>query len=401
VQSNASNPGEASDAIPLAPPQIRTDVPISVIITAYNSERFVAEAIRTVRAQSVRPHEIIVVDDGSSDRTAEIATALRVRVIRQKNSGSAAARNAGTRAATAPWIAYLDVDDLWVPEKLALQWTALQAAPGAGFSFCEYAVFNDEGIVTPAHLAGNAEYAAVVRWVVAPRTVYAIRESLGARLLVEDFILQSSLLVRRDVVDAIGGFDESMRRCEDYEFMLRLLAVADAVIVEQRAVLYRRHGANKSSSWHRSLLERNEIAKRIARNPHRYPAGAGAHFESQRLANINAAAKTLLRSQRYREAREVARSGMLETRSWPGATTILMSLVFGFVPPASALHSALRFVKRRLTPAAARTPQRIAAERDLSRTLAPRVRRDEEGALVPAGDRTEFHVAAGSQPSDQ
>jgi glycosyltransferase involved in cell wall biosynthesis len=378
VQSNASNPGVASDATPLVPLQVPSDVPISVVITAYNSERFVADAIRTVRAQTARPHEIIVVDDGSSDRTAEIATALGARVLRQKNSGSAAARNAGTRATTAPWIAYLDVDDLWVPEKLALQWTALQAAPAADFSFCEFAVFKDQDIITPMYLAVNAEYAAVVRRAVAPGAVYAMRESLGAQLLIADFILQSSLLVRRDVVDAIGGFDESIRRCEDYEFMLRLLAVADAVIVEQRAVFYRLHSANKSASWHGALLEKNEIAKRIARNPHRYPAGADAHFGSQRLANINAAAKTLLRSQRYREAREVARSGMVETWSWRGATTILMSLIFGFVPPASALHSTLRFVKRRLTPAAAWTPQRFAAERDLFRTLAPADRPDEK-----------------------
>jgi glycosyltransferase involved in cell wall biosynthesis len=371
MQSKASNPGAASGAIPRVPLQIRSDVPISVVITAYNSERFVADAIRTVRAQSVRPHEIIVVDDGSSDRTAEIATALGARVLRQKNSGSSAARNAGTRATTAPWIAYLDVDDLWIPEKLALQWTALQAAPNADFSFCEYALFNDRGIIKPGYLAGNAEYAAVVRRPVAPGAVCAFRESLAAQLLIGDFILQSSLLVRRDAFVAIGGFDEAIRRCEDYDFMLRLLVVADAVIVEQRAVFYRLHSANKSASWHGALLENNEIAKRIARNPHLYPAGAGAHFGSQRLANINAAAKTLLRSQRYREAGEVARSGMAETWSWRGATTILMSRVLGSVPVASALHSALRFVKRRLTPGPAWTPQRIAAERDLSRTLAP------------------------------
>jgi GT2 family glycosyltransferase len=358
--------------------QIRSDVPISVVITAYNSECFVADAIRTVRAQSVRPHEIIVVDDGSSDRTAQIATALGVRVLRQRNSGSAAARNGGTQATTAPWIAYLDVDDLWAPEKLELQWAALQAAPRANFSFCEFALFRDRSIITPAYLAGNAEYAAVVRRTVGPHAAYATHETLGNQLLIGDFILLSSLLVRRDVVVAIGGFDESIRRCEDYDFMLRLLAVTDAAIVEQRAVFYRLHSANKSASWHGALLANNEIAKRIARNPHLYPAGADAHFGSQRLANINAAAKTLLRDQRYREAREVALTGMVETRSRRGATTILLSLILGFMPPASALHSALRFVKRRLTPAAAWTPERIAAQRELSRVLAPAGRPDDE-----------------------
>jgi GT2 family glycosyltransferase len=203
---------------------------------------------------------------------------------------------------------------------------------------------------------------------VGPATVFAGRESLARQLFIADFILQSSLLVRRDVVFAIGGFDEPMQRAEDYEFMLRLLAVADAVIVEQRAVYYRVHDANKSSSWHEDLLAKNEIAERIAKNPHRYPAGAGAHFSSQRLANINAAAKTLLRSQRYREARETAFSGLLEAPSWRGAATILLSLVLG-LPPASALHSALRFVKRRMAPPVAQTPQRAAAELHLSRAL--------------------------------
>ena len=346
--------------------EVRSDVPVSVVITAYNSARFVAEAIRTVQGQSVRPHEIIFVDDGSSDRTAEIAAGLGVTVLTQPNAGSAAARNTGTRAAKAPWIAYLDVDDLWAPEKLELQWMALQAAPGAEFSFCEFAKFNEAGIIAPEALAGSAEYAGVVRRTVGPATVNASRESLGRQLLIADFILLSSLFVRRDVVFAIGGFDESLRRGEDYEFMLRLLAVADAVVVEQRSVFYRVHSGNKSASWHNALLAKNEIAERIAKQPHRYPAGAGAHFGSQRLANINAAAKTLLRSQRYREARETAFSGLNEAPSWRGAATILLSLALS-LPPATALHSALRSVKRRMSPQLARTPQRAAAELDLSR----------------------------------
>jgi glycosyltransferase involved in cell wall biosynthesis len=351
-----------------APRHMRSDVPISVVITAYNSERFVADAIRTVQGQTVRPREIIVVDDGSTDRTAEIATALGVTVLTQRNAGSSAARNAGTRAASAPWIAYLDVDDLWAPEKLELQWKGLQNAPGADFSFCDFAIFTEAGIIKSAHLASSAEYAAVVRLPLGDAGVYASRESLGRQLLFADFISTSSLLVRREVVFAIGAFDESMRTSEDYDFMLRLLAVADAGIVEQRTVFYRLHGANKSTHWHQSLLARNEIAERIAKNPHRYPVGACAYFASQRLENINAAAKTLLRNQRYREARETAFAGVREAPSWRGIATILLSLVLG-LPPAHALHSALRFIKRSLAPGVARTAQWAAAELDLSRAL--------------------------------
>jgi glycosyltransferase involved in cell wall biosynthesis len=352
------------------PQQIRGDVPVSVVITAYNSERFVADAIRTVRGQSVRPHEIIFVDDGSSDRTADIATSLGVTVLTQPNGGSSAARNAGTHAAGAPWIAYLDVDDLWAPEKLELQWTALQQTRAASFSFCEFAIFDEAGIVTPSNLAGRSDYAGVVRRPVGETTVYAGRASLGRQLFIDDFVLQSSLLVRRDAVLAIGGFDESMQRCEDYEFVLRLVAVADAVVVEQRAVFYRLHGANKSASRHGDLLARNDIAERIAKNPHRYPAGAGAHFSSPRLAlaNINAAAKTLLRSQRYREAREVALAGMREAPSWPGGSTVVLSHALA-IAPMTALHSALRSVKGRMAPPVARTAEWAVADLDLSRAI--------------------------------
>jgi glycosyltransferase involved in cell wall biosynthesis len=352
----------------VASAQMRIDVPVSVVITAYNSERFVADAIRTVQGQSVRPREIILVDDGSIDRTAEIAAEFGVTVLTRRNGGSAAARNTGTQAASAPWIAYLDVDDLWAPEKLELQWEALQSAPEAGFSFCDFAVFTEAGIIKSGHLASCAEYAAVVRRPLGDAGVYAGRASLGLQLLGADFISMSSLLVRRELIFAIGGFDESMRRSEDYEFMLRLLAVADAAIIEQRTVFYRLHSANKSAHWYQSLLAKNEIAECIAKNPHNYPPGACAHFASQRLPNINAAAKALLRSQRYREAREVAFSGVREQLSWRGIATILLSLALGF-PPASALHSALRRLKQSLARPMPRTALWAAAELDLSRAL--------------------------------
>jgi glycosyltransferase involved in cell wall biosynthesis len=348
--------------------QIRNDVPVSVVITAYNSERFVADAIRTVRAQSVQPYEIIVVDDGSRDRTAQIATSLGVTVLTKPNGGSSTARNAGTRAACAPWIAYLDVDDLWAPDKLELQWTALRQAPAADFSFCEFASFNEAGIIVPAHLASSLEYAGVARRAVGPHAVFAGRESVARQLFLADFILQSSLLVRRDVVLALGGFDESIRRAEDYEFMLRLLAVADAAAVERRAVFYRIHDANKSSHWHEDLLARNKIADRIANSPHRYPTGADAHFSARRRSNVEAAAKSLLRRQLYRDAREIALASVRVAPAWPTISTIALSHVLGF-PPLSALHSTLRSVKNRLAAPTAPTPERTAAALELSLVL--------------------------------
>lgn len=322
------------------------DLPISVIITAYDGEPFVAEAIRSVREQSSAPREIILVDDGSHDRTPEIGRSHGVKVLTQPNAGTSAARNAGTRAASAPWVAYLDVDDLWAREKLELQWNALQRSPSTAFSFCEFAEFDDSGIITPKYLAACAEYAGVGGRPLGPACVVAGRERLARQLLLADFILPSSLVVRRDVALGIGGFDEGLRNCEDYDFLLRLLVVTDAVIVETPGLFYRIHSANKSAAWHANLLGQNAIGERAARHPHRYPAGAAAHFAARRIPNINAAAKTLLRSQRYREARETAAGGLREVFSWDGAVTVALGLVLNLWP-ARAVHSALRARKRR------------------------------------------------------
>lgn len=344
------------------------DLPISVVITAYNSERFVADAIHTARNQSVPPREIIVVDDGSTDRTAEIAIGLGAFVLTQRNAGSAAARNTGTRAAGAPWVAYLDVDDLWAPEKLLAQMDALQASNGAGFSFCEYAEFNDAGIIAPNYLASCPEFAGVILQRHNSSTAFADRESLSRQLLLADFIAMSSLVVRRDLALHIGGFDETLRRNEDYDFLLRLLKVTDAAIVERRTAFYRVHASSKSSAWHSGFLAKNTIGERIAEHPDRYPAGAARHFASQRVANINAAAKNLLRNQRYLEARDTAVKGLAERRSWSGFATVLLSRALR--PwPAAALHSMLRALKRRRAKSPPRTLQAASAFDDLSRAL--------------------------------
>src|SRR5690242_5053753 len=104
---------------------------VSVIIPAYNSERYIADALRSVLAQTYMPQEIIVVDDGSSDGTARALDPFRstIRYIYQKNRGEPAARNTGMREAKGDYIAFLDADDLWLPEKLDLQMTYLAAHP--------------------------------------------------------------------------------------------------------------------------------------------------------------------------------------------------------------------------------------------------------------------------------
>jgi glycosyltransferase involved in cell wall biosynthesis len=104
---------------------------ISVVIPCYNAARFLAETLRSVLAQTRPPFEVIVVDDGSVDESAAVAKRFGapVRVIRQPNQGESAARNRGIDGATGEWVAFLDADDVWAPEKLARQWAAVQGRP--------------------------------------------------------------------------------------------------------------------------------------------------------------------------------------------------------------------------------------------------------------------------------
>jgi glycosyltransferase involved in cell wall biosynthesis len=111
---------------------------ISVVIPAYNAERYLAQALESVVRQTHTEIEIVVVDDGSTDRSADVARSYpdsRVRVVEQPNGGPAAARNHGVRLARGELLAFLDADDLWEPRKLELQLEALQAHPAPAMAF--------------------------------------------------------------------------------------------------------------------------------------------------------------------------------------------------------------------------------------------------------------------------
>ena len=107
---------------------------MSVIIPAYNAEHFLSKAIESALAQTHRPLEIIVVDDGSADRTIEIAKTFPVTLIQQPNGGPASARNAGVLASSGEWLAFLDHDDTWHANKTAVQLTHVSEHTSAVFS---------------------------------------------------------------------------------------------------------------------------------------------------------------------------------------------------------------------------------------------------------------------------
>src|SRR6185295_6193515 len=113
-------------------------VPVSVVIPALNAERFIGQAIESVHAQTLQVREIIMVDNGCTDRTTRIAAALGAAIVEEKRRGISLARNAGIRKSTQEWIALLDADDLWDAQKMERQWAAVQACPDAGLVACYF-----------------------------------------------------------------------------------------------------------------------------------------------------------------------------------------------------------------------------------------------------------------------
>ena len=290
------------------PPQC---LPISLIIPAYEAENYLRKALESVAAQASVPAEIIVVDDASSDRTAEIAAECGARVIcRQRNAGPSAARNAGVARASHPWIAFLDADDLWAGDKLAVQWAALQRWPDAGFCFTDYDVFDPAGRMRPREMAGDAGYALAVE---SARSGAAVRFEPGAlaRGLVRSmFIRQSSVVISRQLFCRAGGYDERLRLAEDYDLFLRIVDAAPAVAIERPLVVYQRRVLSLSVDPIAEIASIDRLWTAILRRPRRYPRAVVELIEGRRPATLRSGCRIALRLGRFSEALPFARKAL-------------------------------------------------------------------------------------------
>ncbi|GAC1545117.1 MAG: hypothetical protein NVS3B16_14150 [Vulcanimicrobiaceae bacterium] len=181
-------------------------LPVTVVVPAYNAAAYLAAALASVRRQTAPPQELVVVDDGSTDETAAIARGFGARVISGPNGGLAHARNVGIRAANAPWIAFLDADDMWRDERLERQWSALTAAPGPLVVATDYTYYVDGRIVVAAVLPTFAQYRAMPRRAIAPEVALALRGDVCRAILTGNFIPPSSLLVDRRIFSDFGEY---------------------------------------------------------------------------------------------------------------------------------------------------------------------------------------------------
>jgi glycosyltransferase involved in cell wall biosynthesis len=193
---------------------------VSVVVAVHDGERFLAEALDSVLAQEYRPLELIVVDDGSMDRSADVARDRGACVIRQEQQGLAAARNTGLLAARGELVAFNDADDVWLPGKLRRQVDYLRERPDLDFVYTAWTILLEPGATLPP------------QWE---------RDGTGRR----DGFLPSSFLARRDVFDRVGLFDTRYEIGEDVDWFTRAAEAGVRYdVVPSVLVRYRVHGAN-------------------------------------------------------------------------------------------------------------------------------------------------------------
>lgn len=209
-------------------------LPVSVVIPAYNRAATIRAAIESVLRQTWSDFELIVVDDGSTDGTAEAVGAIgdpRLRLVSPgRNLGAAGARNAGVAAASGTWIAFQDSDDEWLPLKLEKQMAVLPEDTPHVAAYC--------GLLTLGGFDDRADDRLEFRYRPDPALEPA-RGHILPTLLSGNMVSTQTLVVRRDVFLELGGFDETLPAVEDWDFALRLarrgtLALVDEPLVHQR-----------------------------------------------------------------------------------------------------------------------------------------------------------------------
>jgi glycosyltransferase involved in cell wall biosynthesis len=205
---------------------------VSAVVPAYNAARTIGRTLASALTQTISDLEVIVVDDGSADATREVVEGIddpRLQLVSQANAGVATARNTGIAQAHGDWVAFLDSDDIWLPNKLQRQLELMAAKPGCMASQGSAYFVDDE--LRPLKL----------------RRCVPVENPLLTFLRFQNLPnAASSWIVRRELLDQIGGFDPDLVILEDWEFSLRLARYANPLCIDEPLTLYRVHPGNRS-----------------------------------------------------------------------------------------------------------------------------------------------------------
>lgn len=298
---------------------------VSVIIPAFNTERFIQDAVMSVIRQS-HPHlEIIVVDDGSSDATAARAEALcpeaehlghTLRVIRQRNGGCGAARNTGLLHATGEYVGLLDSDDRWHPDKVERHLEVLQSNPGIDLTFSLWNGIDEEGL--PNGRTG----------------VPSPKRPRFADLLLQNVAAPSSVIARRDAIMQVGMFDAELPSVEDLDMWLRVACLRGGNIecVELPLIEARMRGGQMTRDWRQMRAGWKMVLAKASRlNPREFAeVGHIAHAKAHRYwayiayeVGDYADARSLL----AKAWRMSPWSLATDRKSWPTSLAVAMTLL--------------------------------------------------------------------------
>lgn len=241
---------------------------ISVIIPVYNGEDTIAEAVESALQQTFSDLEVIIIDDGSTDTTVEILQKIsdsRLKVFSYPNAGIAASRNRGLSHARGQYIAPLDADDIWKPEKLEAQLEALQSSSDAAVAYCWSDCIDKSG-----------------RWL-RPGGHPSLSGYVLPNLLISDILENgSNPLIEHQALIKVGKYDESLPAGQDWDMSIRLAFHYHFVLVPQPLVLYR----ISASSVSRNINRLEKAALQVIDKAFIEAPDSLKHLRSKSLANI-------------------------------------------------------------------------------------------------------------------
>jgi glycosyltransferase involved in cell wall biosynthesis len=317
---------------------------ISVVIPCYNQAHYLGEAIESVLAQTDPHYEIIVVDDGSTDTTSEVASRYPdVRCVRQSNAGLSAARNAGLKASRGQFLVFLDADDRLLADALQSGLNCFQGDPECVFVSGHYRHINADGSARMQFPQRQLE--------VGPYQTLLQRNYIG---------MHATVMYRRQIFEIVGGFATSLQSCEDYDMYLRIVRNHSVRRHDRIVAEYRSHDASMSMDAARML--RGVMATLAAQ--WRYINGDPAHVRAYRTGiRINRRSVRVPLISYLR--------GSLQARRWPQAGRFLWTLaryllvwlhavwldaclsvrlIFGKSPPADSAQPARQAVRQAKSP---------------------------------------------------
>jgi glycosyltransferase involved in cell wall biosynthesis len=342
-----------------------SDELVTVAIPAFNCASTIATAVQSCLDQTYAHFEVIVVNDGSTDATPDVLRTFgrRIRVINQSNLGLAAARNAGHRAASGEYIAWMDGDDLARPDRLKVQIAALRAVPEAALVCSDFSAFDgSDGDFNPSYV--GVYYGALQRLggveTVFPNELRIAVDGAEARpkvrwgnvydaLLAGNFVHPPTVLMRRRLLQRVGEFDASLQFSSDYDLLLRASRFAPFAYVELPLLRYRCHEGQMSHAARsgKLQLETVRILEKAASEDLELEARRGGDLRRFSAEALLSAARALARTDRL-EALRLLRAAqsywILPSRS--------LAVLARIAAPNAAVDAAKR-LRRILTGAAA------------------------------------------------